>query len=264
METHITMPETWNALSQKQAKNVCYTLYCAQRSIINVPDQTLSIQAACYINCIKELLRENSFKALRIVLREVALKAYKPFVEFLFSEVKLQVFPETFKFTKTLYAPAFRLRNLSIEEFSFADSLYFRFKSTNDIKYLNLLCSTLYREAPKTPNTIDKRVPYNRLLAEANYQYFANLPIKEKIVVAFAYEGSRNHLVSLYPNVFPKSTTKQTPKNKAKYVPFGELIAAKINYDPSKLPVTNLTNCYSFFSVYENELRQLKKLKRTR
>lgn len=264
MTINLTIPQKWNDLSEQQAKNISYILYCTQRSIINVPKQAIIVQTAAYINCAKELLRHNRFKAIRVALKELTVEAYKPFTEFIFNQIELQVFPETFALKKTLYAPAFRLRNLTIEEFSFADSLYFRFKTTNDVKYLNLLCSVLYRQKADNPSQTDIRTPYNRLLAEQNYSDFANLPIRDKIVVAFAYEGSRNHLVSLYPNVFPKSNSKPNPNQKPKYTPFGELIAAKINYDPSKLPTTNKTNIYSFFSVYENELKQIKKIPRKR
>lgn len=264
MDIKLTIPQTWNDLNSEQSKNICYTLYCAQRSVINMPSQKEAIETVAYINCIKTLLSSNSLRNLKIALKELTIDAYKPFAKFLFKEITLQVFPETFKFSKTLYAPAFRLRNLTIEEFSFADSLYFRFKTLNEVKYLNLLCSVLYREKAQKHKPEDIRAPYNRLLAEQHVEDFEKLPIKEKITVAFAYEGSRNHLISQYPNVFPKSTITPNPKKKQtiKYTPFGTLIAAKIEYDPFKLNTTNKTNCYSFFSVYENELRQLKKQKR--
>lgn len=264
MDIKINIPTTWNELSLNQAKNISYILYCNQRATINLPDQAMATQTVAYINCIKELLRENKFKALRIALMEITVKAYRPYVEFLFKQVNLQEFPEKFQKNKTLYGPAFRLRNLTIEEFSFADSLYFRWKTTNQEKYLNLLCSVLYRETANLPSKTDKREAYNRLLAEQNYQYFADMPKKEKIVVSFAFEGSRNHLVSLYPNVFPKQKAQANSNDSQKYTPFGELIASKINYDQSKLEVTNRTNIYSFFSVYENELKQLKKIKRSK
>lgn len=259
-DVNIHIAQNWNELTTKQIKNICYTLHCAQRSIVNLPEQKAVIQTAAYLNCIKELLRGNSFKNLKAALKELRIEAYQPFVKFLFEDVKLHQFPDHFKFKTTLYGPAFRLRNLTIEEFSFTDSLYFRFKLKNDVKYLNLLCSVLYRQKSIEPNPEDQRIPYSRLTAETNFADFEALPLKEKLPVLFAFEGSRNHLVSLYPNVFPK--LKPNPNAKPKYTPFGELISAKIEYDPSKLKSANSTNAYTFFSVYENELKQIKKLKR--
>lgn len=266
MDINLTIPTNWNELSQQQAKNISYIIHCTQRSIINLPHQEFAISGLAYVKCAKELLRHNKYKAIRIALQELTLSAYKPFVQFLFKNVELQEFPDTYKFKKTtLHAPAVRLRNLTVEEFSFADALYFRYKTTNDVKYLDLLCSTLYRPEATAPNPTDIRTPYNRLLAETHYDNFKNLPLKEKIVVAFAFEGSRNHLVNQFPNVFPKAKTSANPKAKPttpKYTPIGQLISNKIDYDPSKLQIANQTNVYSFFSVYEAELIEIKKIKR--
>lgn len=260
MNVLLNLATNWNELSKAQASKVSYTVHCAQRSIVNVPDQETSVMAATYLKISKILLSSNTYKAQQIAQKELRLSVYKPFVESLLSNIDLQEFPDTFKFKATLYGPSVRLRNLSIEEFSFADALYFRFKLTNETKYLDLLCSVLYREAAEQPLETDIRQPYHRLNAESNFELFQKLDLKDKIIVAFAFEGSRNHMAEQFPHVFPKAPKQ--PKDKKsipKYTPFGELIAAKINWDPAKLESTNKMNVYSFFSIYENELRYLKK-----
>jgi hypothetical protein len=258
-EIHLNIPQSWNQLSQKQAKNISYFIHCMHRSASNNPELTQTYQALTYIKCAKELLRNNTYKALRTALKELTLKAYQPFVGFLFKDVELQEFPESFKSKNILYGPSTRLRNVSIEEFSFADALYFRYKTLNDVKYLDLLCSTLYRPKSTKPLDTDLRTPYSRQNAERQYTYFKDLPLKEKIVVCYAFEGSRNHIVSQFPNVFPKRESDKDTK--PKYVPFGKLISAKINYDVAKLKEANSTNIYAFFALYENELIELKKVK---
>ena len=265
MDINLKIPTAWNELSDKQTQNICYNLHCMHRSIANVPNQETQIKIITYINLAKELLRENTYKAIRIALKEIQPKAYENWLAYLFNAVALYTFPETIKANTVLYGPAYRLRNLTIEEFSFADAVYFRWKTTSNPKYLNLLCSTLYRKKATEENPIDKRDAFQRFLAEQNVEQFIDLPLKQKLPIAYAFEGSRNHLVSQYPNVFPKPPKSVDPKAKptpAKYTPFGQLISAKIGYDPSKLKETNNLNCYTFFGIYENELIHLKKQNR--
>ena len=267
---HLNIPQSWNDLSVLQVKNICYTHYCNIQSIKNNPKQKDAITTATFFIIAKELLRKNGFFKVRKALKEIRVKAYAQWVDFIFKEVNLHRFPKTITITHklinrtTLYGPHFRLKNISIAEFSFADALYYKWKTTNDLVFLNLLCATLYRYKTnynkKTKELM--RQPFNKVQAETNYTMFINVPFKTKLTIAYAFEGTRNYIVKLHPLVFPKVVHSEDKKKKPqKYLPFGELLSAKIQYDPSKLEAVENMNVYKFFALYQNELKDLNKRK---
>lgn len=263
---NLTIPQSWNALSSSQALQICYTHYCNTQATKNNPKEIDNINEATFIIIAKQLLKGNGFFKTRKALRELRVKAYAPFVNFVFKSVDLHNFPEYIKLKrKKYYGPQFRLKNTTIGEFAFADALYYKWKETNLNVYLDLLCATLYRQAAQIPSQIDKRQPFHKLLAEKNQHLFPKLNIKQKVRIAYAFEGSRNYIVNLHPLVFPKPPKQPegTKKQPQKYVPFGALISNKIQYDPSKLDIVESMNLYKFFAIYQNELQEnLKKPKK--
>lgn len=268
---HLNIPQAWNDLSPIQTKNICYTHYCNIQGIKNKPTEKDAINTATFFIIAKELLRSNGFFKTRTALKELRVKAYTTLVEFIFKSVDLHRFPKTVTIKNNLlerfklYGPHFRLKNISIGEFSFADALYYRWKQTNDQVYLNLLCATLYRYKINYNKTTKEltRQPFNKVQAEINTGLFIKLPFKTKLAIAYAFEGTRNYIVNLHPLVFPKlPQSSETKKLKPqKYVPFGELISSKIQYDPSKLATVEDMNVYKFFALYQNELKEIKKIK---
>ena len=122
---------------------------------------------------------------------------------------------------------------------------------------------TVYRKKSKQYNIEDARTPFSKVTVNNNSNQFKKVSLKQKLAIAFAFEGSRNYITSLYPLVFPvpKTKTKSKPNKPAAYTPFGKLITAKIEYDPSKLETVNNLNAYNFFAVYQNELQYLKQIK---
>ena len=114
------------------------------------------------------------------------------------------------------YSPGNKLGNLSIEEFSYADTFYMKHKQTNEIEWLNLLIVTLYR--PKThdhrPDSVDYkgdiREEFNSYILNFRSEKISKLKNKTKFAILLFYEGCRNIIIKQHPHVF----TKNKPKGK--------------------------------------------------
>lgn len=250
MTVNLNIPQHWDDLSTKQLQNICSQLHYNYVLIENKHDHD-TINKVTYLAIAKELLRHNSYASIKVALRELRPKAFLPYVDFIFNQPcnRLQ-FPEV---NQTLATPSARLKDISIGELSYTDALFYRFNQSKTIAYLNRLCAALYRP----PHT-----PFSKQFAEANTPFFEPLPLDLKLAIAKAFEGSRNYISLQFPTVFPKPKTQhQTTNTKTKpvYVPFGHLIAVKIDFDPSKLEHVEQMNAYKFLALYETELRELKK-----
>lgn len=264
MTVNIHIPKTWNELTTRQLQEIAYIIeyYHGQAS---ARKESAAFYVRFYFQLIKQLLRNNNWFKIMIAIRQVPPSEYKAHVTFLLGQVQRTNFPTAVKINGTIYhPPADRLKNISIKEFSFADAMFYNWREKGDDRYLDLLCAALYR--PKGGNALDVREPFNKLLVENHVKNFAKLNYKKKLAIAYAYTGSRNYIASLYPNVFPKPAKvdpEETEKpRKSEYVPFGKLIQHKIQYDPSKLERTQNLNVNEFLSTYENELSELKKVKK--
>lgn len=255
---HLTLPTNWNELSRKQLENIAFQIECYHFEVRDNKEAELEIRTRLYISVAKELLRGNSFKAVRTALTEILPSEYAAHSKFIFDKNTRTKFAETIKIKgATFYGPAVRLRNVTIGEFSFADSLYYNWKQTFNVAYLNTLCATLYRTSISDENPTDKRKPFNKLLVDADAKHFANLNYKTKLAIAYTYEGCRSYFTETYKNIFPKREVKQETLN-SKYIPFGEIIIDKIKGDPSKLKTSQDLLATDFLSIYDKDIRDLK------
>lgn len=266
MDINLTIPQDWNELTQTQLENICSTLHFHQVLIENKHDED-EVNAATYLSIAKELLRNNSYKAVKVALREVMPKAFVEHVDFIFGQpCNRYQFPE--EVMDGFTGPSFRLGNITIAELSYADAWYYRWTQKKTQEYLNLLCATLYRPISKEvdESSIDNRIPFNKAKVNNTVHLFEKVPFETKLAIAKAYEGTRNYIADRHPFVFPKApkteeqpnTKNQKPPTK-KYVPFGELIANKIEFDPSKLEAVEQMNAFKFLGLYEAELRENRK-----
>ncbi|WP_214112508.1 hypothetical protein [Aequorivita echinoideorum] len=223
-----------------------------------------------YFQLVKVLLKSNNFIKTWIAIKQIPPQAYQAHAKFLFSDVTRTLFLPPIKRNRiTFYPPADRLKNISIEEFSLADSLYVNYRKTTDVRYLDNLCATLYRRKSKSDNdTTDTRQPFSKILIERDVKFFQKLNHKKKLAILYAYAGCRNAIAAAHPHVFPAPQTLVDPdgnpikQQSGEYVPFGKLIQHKINYDPSKLEPTLKLNAWAFLGNYENELVEIKNLKK--
>ena len=265
MIINLHFPETWNQLSDRQLQEVAFGLEYYNFKVKNDKSLQLVMFIKLQLHLIKQLLRGNNWFKLMNAIRQIPPAEYNQYTEFLIKENKRTRFPEGFKFKGIKFnGPADRLKNISIAEFSLADSLFYNWKKSGNDQYLNLLCATLYRPAIK--DGVDPRQRFNKTLIENQVSVISKLKRKKKLAIAYAYEGSRNHIVKTFTNVFPPSAppSKDPEAEKItvpepKYIPFGKLINHKIKFDPSKLEATRELNAYDFLGTYDNELEELKK-----
>ena len=266
MKINLSIASTWNALSNSQTENICHALYCQSIAAKNNSDQKAitRINELTFFYISKQLLRYNNFFKIQRAIQEFRISAYNDISKFIFQGVELHNFKRRIRTPgfKYLYGPFFRLKNITIAEFAFVDVLYYQWRQTDNIAFLDLLCATLYRPKSDAPSTLDCRVPFNKILSEKNAETFSKISLKKKLAISYAFEGSRNYMVSIYPHVFPPKrktkTENKKPRPAPKYTPIGELISAKIDYDPSKLSQVKKLMANEFFAIYENELKQIK------
>ena len=262
MATEITLATSWNELEWNQLEAIALLMH--QRG--DYPPNDLEADYVLYAKIVHELFRCVPARKRRRVLRELHPKDFAAFTQFLFEPMSRSKFlPQIHHHGRSYYGPIDRIQNLTMGEFSYADSLFYRFKTTGQWAYLKLLCGCLYRPKGEGSKVLDQRCAFNKIFAQQNAERLIDLNPATQLAIAAAYEGSRNHLVSLYPRVFPKPKTRDLsqentpPPPTPKYTPFGALILAKIDYDPAKLQQVENLSVYAFFNLYQTELQALAK-----
>lgn len=263
MDVFLKIPTTWNQLSHQQFSNIVVQLESYHEIIKADAKAVEECSTKLYLQLAKELLRHNKISAIKTALKEIQPKAFKELTQFIYKKTERTKFKEILKIKGTAYyAPAIRLRNCTIAEFSFADAAFYKWRHTNQPIWLNVLCACLYREAAPTPTDIDLRKPFLKQAVDARADIFEHVNYKTKLAIAYTYEGSRNHISSTFPRTFPKPVVVEgeTPIPQ-KYVSFGEIILDKIKGDPAKLAITNNVFVYDFLSIIENDIKNFKRQK---
>lgn len=264
MVINLNIPQTWNDLSETQFKNIAYQLECYHTLIKDTPQALENYTTALYLQVCKELLRHNPWQSIRIALKEIQPKAYQTYSKFIYSGIDRTKFIPEIKINNTTYhSPDMRLRNSTISEFAFADTAYYKWRQTNQTMWLNVLCAALYREANTETSEVDTRKPFIKQAVDKRADAFLKLDHQTKLAIAYTYEGCRGHIANTFPLIFPKPIKTEgeeaTPTKQKKYVSFGEIILDKIEGDPSKLETTNNVMLYDFLSIYNNDIKKLRK-----
>lgn len=249
MRVNIRIPKTWNDLSDRQLQELALALE-HYRSIPDDKKKSGRALKKLYIRLIKNVIRENAWWKVYIALRQIPPSEYVQHIEFLLKGNQRTLFPPKIKVNRTYcLPPGPRMQTLEMGEFSFADSVFYRFRTQGNDTYLNLLCASLYRP---------KNARFEKIAVEKNQKHWQKIPRKKKLAILYAYEGSRNYITKLYPKIFPKQESKS---GNTKYTPFGRLIHHKVNFDPSKMEIVEQLNIHKFLSIYQNELTELQNRK---
>lgn len=259
------MPNNWNSLTYDQVDNLAHQLHCYDELIKENAAQLQRISQRLFFQVVKELLRGNTWAAVRRALNDVHPKEFVPFTKFVFEGVDRTRFRPFVKIKGRLYyGPGVRLRNITIGEFSFVDAAYYQWTQTKKTIWLDVLCASLYRERAKVPMDIDIRKPFIKQAVDARADVFGKLSLKRKLGIAKSYEGCRGHIANSFPRIFPKplkieGQVAPTPK---KYTSFGKIILNKIEGDPSKLESSNNILLYDFLSIIDADIERIKKIKK--
>lgn len=268
MQVNLTLPTTWNELSDYQLKNIVHQLEIYQKLIKEQPYKIDEHSIKLHLQLSKELLIGNKFRHIRIALNEIQPKEFITWTQFLYKINRTKFI----KFVKIrgqkYFAPDIRFRNVTIAEFSYVDAAYYNWRQSQKETWLNVLCAAIYRERKKISKNeslseiIDIRIQFIKTNIDLRADKFKKLNLKTKLAIAYTYEGCRNHIAKTFPNVFPapiKVKEKlEKPVENQKYHPFGEIIIDKIKGDPSKLETTNKILLYDFLSILEKDIKEFK------
>lgn len=123
------------------------------------------------------------------------------------------LFPTVKVGAQTLHGWTDNLDNLTIEEYSFADTLYINLFKSGDIGNLDKLLATLYRPAIMTEDDPeyrgDVRELYNPYQHTKKPEAFATLNNEYKYALMLNFLGARGWIVEKYHYVFKKAPNKR-------------------------------------------------------
>jgi hypothetical protein len=262
----IKLPTSWNEIPEKHYCKIAKALHFYRKFYETLPEGAARdrLTTRLIATLVKHMLKPNNFIKRKIALIQLPVQEYETHINFLFEPSERTLFPKSFKRHGQYYIkPGDRLKNTSIEEFAFVDTMFFQYMSTYNEDYLLMLIASLYRPKSDVKSLEDQRIPFSKNYVQEHADYFKFLPRAKKIGILMAYEGCRNYLSQIYPNVFPKPDQEEIKKSKKQkkpvYTPFKTLIQYKVNFDPSKLEATNKLNAHDYLSNWENELKEIKK-----
>jgi len=230
MRIDFKIAQHWNDLSQWQLKAIGRFMFNTRNeqvetkrfkqivlSILIVPKPTLT-------NIVKSV----------VLLSNVTFSELEQYTNFVFDQKELLTrFPNRIKigrwpFRKTVYGPAPRLANITIEELSYADTFYYKWITENHPDDLHRLTAILYRPASAKPSQDDVRIPFSSLSLENNSRITDAIPLPVKFMIAHAFAGCRQNFINRHPNVFPQRKPvegeEEKPTKPKPYQPFSKII----------------------------------------
>ncbi|CAL2105481.1 conserved hypothetical protein [Tenacibaculum sp. 190524A02b] len=245
MNLDFNISNKWNDLNFWQLQKIADVLYSDK------PEKITNFLLVSYLFIRKPSVK-NVLKFLYLLFN-VPFSELKKHCDFLYNETNFTKFlPEL----KNLKGPYDRLANLTIEEFSYADLFYYNWATTKDLQDLNRLVCVLYRPVDKA--TKERRTFKKEELAKHSTIIEA-LPKSIKLVVAMAYQGSRELIINRSKNVF-SSGKKKTP-----YIPFSKIVnemARSENQPFGDFYKTKSANVHDFFELLDEERKSQKERER--
>ena len=243
----IKIPQTYEELNEQQRGALCRILL----TLDNTKETPLGI--------IKVLISHLPNRTQQQLLQEVPFTTLWQYAEPFLSTEKLYHFRELTK----MIAPAPRLANLTIKQFSVADSLYYRLRLSQykDELLLRQLVASLYNFADQ---------PFDVLNLPQVAEHTDKAAITTAYEVAFAYTCCREYIISRFPKVFTAKDDKKETKDEGSsfvfrnsslksYTPFSKIISvmAMDQHQPlGNWHQCNATRVYDFFEVLTESMLQ--------
>lgn len=242
---NITIPQTYEELSEQQRGVLC--------SILLTSSPFGGGGGRLPLRIIKTLISHLPNHTQQQLLQEVPFTALWQYAEPFLTTEKLYHFREVTK----MIAPAPRLANLTIKQFSVADSLYYRLRLSQyqDELLLRQLMASLYNFAHQ---------PFDALNLPQVAEHTDKTPITTAYEVAFAYTCCREYIIGKYPKVFSSPSSSQRGekpvfRKEAAYTPFSKIISvmAMDKHQPlGNWHQCNATRVYDFFEVLTESILQ--------
>lgn len=237
----ITIPQTYEELNEQQRGALCGILL------------TLDNTEKTPLRIIQILLSHLPKRTQQQLLLQVPFTVLWQYAEPFLTTEKLYHFPDLTK----MVAPAPRLANLTIKQFSVADSLYYRLRLSQyqDELLLRQLMASLYNFAHQ---------PFDVLNLPQVAEHTDKTPITTAYEVAFAYTCCREYIINRFPKVFTSPSPSQRGENpvfrkEAAYMPFSKIISvmAMDQHQPlGNWHQCNATRVYDFFEVLTESILQ--------
>lgn len=243
----ITIPQKYEELNEQQRGALCRILL----TLDNTEETPLRI--------IKVLISHLPNRTQQQLLQEVPFTTLWQYAEPFLSTKKLYHFPDLTK----MVAPAPRLANLTIKQFSVADSIYYRLRLSQykDELLLRQLVASLYN----LPDT-----PFDVLNLPQVAEHTDKTAITTAYEVAFAYTCCREYIISRFPKIFSAKDERQEKKDEGSsfafrnsslksYTPFSKIISvmAMDQHQPlGNWHQCNATRVYDFFEVLTESILQ--------
>jgi len=250
---NITIPQTYEELNEQQRGALC--------SILLTTSPFGGGGGRLPVRIIKTLISHLPNHTQQQLLQEVPFTVLWQYAEPFLTTEKLYHFPPlTSPFgggKGEVIPPADRLANLTIKQFSVADSLYYRLRLSQyqDELLLRQLMASLYN----LPDT-----PFDVLNLPQVAEHTDKAAITTAYEVAFAYTCCREYIINRFPKVFSSPSPSQrgeTPifKKEAAYTPFSKIISvmAMDKHQPlGNWHQCNATRVYDFFEVLTESILQ--------
>ena len=241
MTINLKIPTSWNDLNIRQLKKIAGYFHSDLSGVLFDSKLFLVLLNVRWWQFLKQ------WKALKTI-KNVGFSSLKEHYNWLHSSINLTTFIPSIKTkSKKLHAPADRIYNLSVNEFSHADDLYLGWFKTQDFEYLHYLAAVLYRELDKN----GKRVPFDKTELDDRAKHLSKLDKQTLLAISLSYQGSRSYMIAQFPIVFPKPKGKaKTPKNSG----FGKLVLHLSGGKFGTHNETKNTNVYTFLSEFEEQI----------
>lgn len=252
---NLVLPQSWEDLTSAQLKKIGRLFFS--------PANERFFDLHLFIILLS--LRWFEFKKLRelrLVLSQCTLSELKKSFSFIYTKSNRKTFIPVVKISgKKYFGPKPFLFDLTIEQFSIVDDLYFKFRSAKDPitkrEFLEYIASILY--APKTRATLFAKARLRREFSlfeiEELRAPFKNADHNFLLAMLLSYQGSRFLLEKRYKRVFTGSSGQA---NKKKYG-FGKVILSMAGQKFGTHQETKKTLLHTFLEQLEEDLTPRKK-----
>lgn len=231
MRIDFKIPQKWNDLSEFQLKMIGRFMFNNRNEQV---ETRFFKQVALSILIVPKPTIKNIIKSV-ILLTQVPFSELDQYTAFIFDEKELLTrFPSKIKIgrwpvRKTVFGPAPRMANSTIEELSYADTFYYKWITEKDTNDLHRLTAILYRPTSELATPVDNRKPFSPLLLESNSRITDAIPLHIKFMIAHTYYGCRENFINRNPNVFPRKKIaegeeEKTPAKPKPYQSFSKII----------------------------------------
>ncbi len=250
----ICFPAAWNELNDWQLEQLAFLWFNPKKA---------NTFAATYLNMLEVLFRKKegvcSWLRWQCLLRRVPVSRLRAYGNFLLEMPKCYRFPEVRIKGKKLVKPGDRLGDISIEQFSAADALFFRWRTTQDDIHLKQLAASLY--------TLDGKFSPFQLPAVA--QYTDCLRPSQRYFIGMVFMSIHQYIRQRYPKIFPppvkEKSLRPVFKNKENYTPFAKIIRAMAMEE--RQPLGGLKDCkhtrlYDFMNMLEESILRYEKMEK--